>query len=447
MRVVHRHVTEESLRHLLTLEASQPEVRAIVRHLLPGCPRCAELAQRLAAESLRSRAGAPVRQPRYDEVLERVIGYAAAEEQRLAAERLESGGQWTYLETLVPEERFAVVEGDPSFHTYGFFERLLHASRCTMRTQPAAAVDVARLAVLVSEHLDPDRFGSRRVADFRATAWATLGNVKRLAADFEGARAALDEAWRILEEEGTFDPLEQAHLIGLNASYLNDVGELETAEAMLEEALEIYRRAGDAHLQGRTLLKMGDIIGRVDPARGIAHIRKGLALVDLAREPRLELSAQHDLAWFLNDSGRPHEALRVLERARPLYAQLDDPYTRLRRRWLEARIAARMGEREAAESVFRQLWDECRAQALDHELVMVSIDLAEVLAEREPARAVELVAQCYPIMLRWGLHRHALAAWLLFQRALIQQRAGTVFGQLREYYVRNWAGSAAAPSP
>ncbi|HEX5718631.1 MAG TPA: hypothetical protein VF179_20895, partial [Thermoanaerobaculia bacterium] len=93
------------------------------------------------------------------------------------------------------------------------------------------------------------------------------------------------------------------------------------AEAALEEALEIYRAAGDAHRQGRTLLKMGNAIGYLHPERGLDHIRKGLALIDRTAEPRLELCAEHDLAAFLNDSGQPKEALAVLDRSRPLYQQ------------------------------------------------------------------------------------------------------------------------------
>jgi hypothetical protein len=92
-----------------------------------------------------------------------------------------------------------------------------------------------------------------------------------------------------------------------------------------------------------------------------------------------------------------------------------------------------------SEDIFRQLWEEFRSRDLNHELVLVSIDLAEVLVRRgEPNRAAELVGQCYPIMAAWGLHRYALAAWLLFQEAITQREAETVFRRIREYYRRHW---------
>ncbi len=196
------------------------------------------------------------------------------QEDRLAIEKLRGWAQWTTLEPLTPEARFALVEGDKSFHTYGFFERLLEASRWYIRTDPAEAVDVVRLAILVAERLDQAAYGRERVADLRATAWAMLGNARRLASDFEGSRQAFNEAWRILEEDGTNDPKERAHIIGLESGYMQDMGEFELAEAALEEALEIYRQLGDTHMQGRTLLKMGDCIGQVHPERGIARIHQ-----------------------------------------------------------------------------------------------------------------------------------------------------------------------------
>jgi hypothetical protein len=84
----------------------------------------------------------------------------------------------------------------------------------------------------VAERLDPSIFGEKRVADLMAAAWAELGNAKRIAEDFEGARRAFNEAWRILES-GTRDSMGEALIISLEASYLKDIGEFEMAESSL----------------------------------------------------------------------------------------------------------------------------------------------------------------------------------------------------------------------
>jgi tetratricopeptide (TPR) repeat protein len=435
------HVAEESLRRFLRAEASAEEAQQIVRHLVSGCAECAGRSNRLAVElRLWFRSGAIPWDAQYERAFDRACAFATAEDQRIALERLRGWAQWAYLEPLSPDARLARIDADPAFHTFGLYDRLLEASRRAVRNEPAEAVDIVDLAVSVADRLDPERIGRQHVADFRAAAQGELGNAKRLASDFPGARRALNEAWLILQQEGSNAPLDRARLLSLEASYLTDLGELETAAAALSEALGLYRESGDLHLQGRTLFQMGDTIGAVDPERGLSHIRKALPLLDAKREPRIELCAWHDFAWYLNDSGRPKEALAALEQARPLYAQFPDSYTQLRLHWLEGRIAFNLGDLAEAENVFQQLWDEFRARDLHHELVLVSIDLAEVLVKKgETSRAAGLVEECYPILESWGLHRYALATWLFFQKALAGHQIGDVFRKIRGYYRRHWA--------
>ena len=439
------HVSEKLLGRFLRSEASREESQQVVRHLLSECSRCSEMAHLVISEVGLWSSRKASWEEAYEEVFQRALVFATEEEQRLALERLRGWEQWSFLEPLTPQARIAVVESGKSFHTWGLYDRLLEASRWYMRKEPDEAVDIVRLAITVAERLDPAAvLGEKRAADLLANAWAALGNVKRIASDFEGARSAFNQAWRFVAE-GTGDPLEAAHLIGLEASYIKDIGEFETAESALEEALEIYRKAGDFRQQGRILLKMGDVIGYANPEKGLAHIRKALPLIDTARDPRLELCARHDLAWFLMESGRSEEALAILDRARPLYKQFQDDFTQLRLHWLEGKIAANLGDLAGAESILGQLWEEFRVRDLNQEVVLVSIDLAEVLTWKgEIARAAELAGQCFSIMKSWGLHRDALAAWLVLQQALVQgQGIGDIFQRIEIYYRRHWVRPAA----
>ncbi|MFY9825413.1 MAG: hypothetical protein WAM82_28820 [Thermoanaerobaculia bacterium] len=433
------HVPEELLSRFLRAEVSREEAQQVVRHLLSECLRCSELAHQVISEIGLWSSRKAGWEEAYEEVFQRALAFATAEEQRLALERLRGWEQWSFLESLSPQDRTAVVEADESFHTWGLYDRLLEASRWYMRKDPAEAVDIVRLAITVAGLLDPAALGGKLVADLLANAWAALGNVNRIASDFDGACRAFNEAWRFAAE-GTGDPLVAAHIIGLEASYIKDIGEFETAESSLEEALEIYRKAGDSQMQGRTLLQMGDVIGYSNPGKGLLHIRKALALIDTVRDPRLELCAQHDLAWFLNDSGRTEEALAVLDRARPLYRKFRDAFTQLRLHWLEGKIAANLGDLAGAESILGQLWEEFRVRDLNQEVVLVSIDLAEVLTWKgDLARAAELVGQCYSIMKSWGLHRDALAAWIVLQQTLAQGHGlADIFQRIEIYYRRHW---------
>lgn len=437
------HASEELLGRFLRLRSSQDEARAVVKHLLTGCPECSELAVRLTTEMglwPEKGSGAAGWEQAYEEVFSRAMAFASEMEQRVALEKLRGWAQWACLEPLDPQSRFAVVRSDKAYQTFGLYNRLLEASSWISRREPAEAVDIVRLAIVVAEHLEPGEMSTGRIADLQASAWAALGNAKRIADDFEGARQAFNEAWRLLEE-GTGDPDERAHLVSLEASYMKAIGEFEMAESYLEEAHEAYRSAGDAHRQGRILFQMGDIIGHVNPERGLAHIRKALALIDAEREPRLELCARHDLALFLAEGGQPDEALATLERARPLYTQFHDDLTQLRLHWLEGKIAYSLRDYAEAESVFSQVWEEFRALGLNQEVVLVTIDLAQVLADKgEPVRAADLASQCYSIMKHWGLHKDALAAWIVFQKALSHGAVmGDLFQRVSEYYLRHWS--------
>jgi tetratricopeptide (TPR) repeat protein len=437
------HIPEELLRRFLRLRAAKEETQRLVRHLLSGCSLCSDLAYRMTSEiglfSPQEPGGKDGWEQAYDEVFTRTLAFTTEEEQRLAVEKLRGWAQWAELEPINPQLRFTMVESNSRLHTLGLYERLVEAARWYSRTEPEEAVDISRLAILVAEHLNPAILGEQRMADLKAAAWAALGNTKRIAEDFEGARRAFNEAWRILED-GTGDPSEAANLISLEASYMRDIGEFELAESSLEEALQLYRQTRDAHQQGRILLKMGNVIGYVSPERGIMHIQQAVGLIDASREPRLELCARHDLALFLNENGQPEEALVVLERARPLYKQFQDDLTQLRLHWVEGKIAFRLGEYAEAESIFGQIWEEFRARSLNQEVVLVTIDLARVIAAKgEPGRAAQLAAECYSIMRNWGLHKDALAAWLVFQDALSQGRGiAEIFERVGEYYRRHW---------
>lgn len=436
------HVPVEWLERFLRLEPAEDEAREVARHLASGCQKCVDLAYRITAEiglSGSSEEGRAAWELAYEEVFARAFAFANEDERRLALEKLRGWGQWAFLEPLSPSARIAVLMSDSRYHTVGLHDRLLEAARWASLNEPAEGVDIVRLAILVAERIDPTQIGEERAADLRITGWTALGNALRIAEDFDGARQALNEAWRLLKE-GTGNPVEEVRLISVEASYMKDLGDFELAEAALAEALQFARKLGDAHEQGRILFQMGDVIGHVSTERGIAHIRKALALIDGPRDRRLELCALHDLALYLNDGGQPEEALAVLERARPLYAQFQDDLTQLRLHWLEGKITHSLGEIEEAEVILAQLWEEYRARSLYQEVVLITIELAQLLTEKgEPERAARLAAESFAIMKGWGLRADALSAWIVFQDALAQGAGvGELFDRIGEYYRRYW---------
>jgi len=435
------HLSADLFRRFLDGRAKRDESKQIVRHLVRGCDQCQALASRLVAESgyWFPKRSFGVSEEAYEQVFEAAFSFTTKEERRIAVERLLGWGQWAAVESLLPEERRALVIADRDYHHWGFYRALLDAAHSYGFSDPREGVNIVELALAVSELLSVAEVGGEEAAtDMRAKGYAILGNARRLASDLPGAREAINEAWR-LNEEGTGDPLERAQLVSFDASYIRMMGEFETAEAALEEALRIYAAAGDSHMQGRILIKMGDAIGYVNPERAILHLRRAVVLINASREPRLELCAQHDLAHFLSDAGRPEEALALLDRTRPLYKQFPDDFTQLRLHWLEGRIARALGHLDEAAHIFRQVWGGFRERDRHYDLVMASIDLAETyVAQGSHETAAALAADVYAVMGTWGLHRHALTAWLMLENALELRQAEDLFGKIRLYFSRRW---------
>ncbi len=330
------------------------------------------------------------------------------------------------------------------WHHWGLFRALLDAAAWYRGRDPQEAADIARLALAIADLLDPSAVGGRAAAsDMRAKAWATLAECRLLAADLDGARRAIAEAWK-WNEEGTSDPLDQAELWSCDAAYATAVGEFETAEIILEKALSLYLASGQTHLQGRTLIFMGETVGTVNPDRGLAHIEYGLQLLNPVREPRMELRAQHALAEFLAAAGRPEEALAIMDRARPLYRRFDEE-VQLQFHRLQGRIAHGLGRSSEAVEILRLVREECRARDLRRELLLATIDLAEAhVGQGETATALRLLAEATPTLASWNLHQNGLSAWLLFQKTLDGRRdrgsaaLAPLFDNVRLYFRRYW---------
>ena len=441
------HLSAELCRRFLEQRVSVFERRAVVRHLVTQCEECLGLMGRITAEGgyWFGKEGAEAYAERdYAEAFQAAFKFASGLARDIATEHLRGWGHWSALDALLPNERLPAVVMRKDWHHWGLFRAILDAARWYSSRDPQEAADIAQLALDITDLLDPLAVGGETAAkDMRAKAFALLADCRRLASDLDGAREAIAEAWK-WNEEGTGDPLDKAEILRCDASYAATIGEFETAETILEKALSLYRAADDAHLQGRTLIQMGETIGYAIPDKGLAHIERGLQLINPVREPRLELCAQHALAEFLCGAGRAQEALAIMDRARPLYREFPADRAQVRLHWLQGRIARGLGHVAEAAHILRLVREEYRARDLHRDFLLVSIDLAEAhIAAGEMKSAVRLLVETTPTMASWNLHRNALAAWLLFQKALEERSkagagVGTLFSQLRLYYRRSW---------
>lgn len=331
-----RHASEVTLRRFFRAELSRRDSADLVRHLLTQCPRCLETALAVGAEEgfvFTPDGFQPERfvtdPDLYNATFLNLLRSGEETQARLAAEKLRGIGLFALLlfallEEKKREKRLDRIRKDRRFHSWGLYTRLMEKSQEYSRNDPAGGLHLAELAVAVVETLDPEEHKPGLIADFHAAALANLGNARRLAADFEGARTSIQEAWEALKP-GTGDPLEEASLVSLEASLLRDLGDVEGAVALLDRAFEIYQELDDTNQQARTLIKQANALGGVDPAQAIPLLQEALALLDAAEHPRLELSARHNLIVYLNEAGQTREALALLEISRPLYRPSETP--------------------------------------------------------------------------------------------------------------------------
>lgn len=425
------HVSERMMQRFFRLELSRRDTAWLVRHLLSRCPQCLEVALQVGqyegfiptGKGEFQSASASHDPASYAEVFLGLLRGGEGDVMRLARERLQGMGLLAELEKHPLKQRLSLVRDDPRFHHWGLFDRMLVKYLDYSRNDPQAGIDLVYLALGVLETLPQDRYKKELIEDFRASAFSALGNAKRLGGFFEEAKAAIQAAWESLED-GTGDPLEEANLLSLEATLHRDLGQFDRSAALLDRAIRIYKEIGDDNRYARILIQQADAFGHAEPAKGIELLQDALSLLDAAQEPRLELCARHNLAWFLNDAGQSNEALAFLEMTRPLYCVFTDSWTQLRLHWLEARIARSLGDLIESEAIFQKVAAEFEKRDIHHELTLVSIDLAETYSTQGKLdAAVKLAADFQPVLASWGMHAEGQAMWMLFHKSLAEHAA------------------------
>ncbi|HVT16603.1 MAG TPA: hypothetical protein VHQ90_10565 [Thermoanaerobaculia bacterium] len=311
------------------------------------------------------------------------------------------------------ERRRHVHEGR-RFQTLAVCDLLIEKSFEAGFRDPAQAVSLAELAIVVADHLDGKYYGAAVAFDMKSRAWAFLGNARRIGSDLSGAERALALA-ESLAEEGSADPLEEARRLDLKASLLSDRGHFVEAAEVLDDVIEIYDDVKDLHRKGRALISKGLFLGYAGlPEQAVELIPQGLSLIDWEHEPRLVLMARHNFAWFLNEGGKPEKALQYIERFRGSYQQFPDFWTDFRLSWLEARIAINLGRHVEAEEKLREL-QRCSAEkGLGYEASMVMLNLASLYLKQGRCRDLEELMR---ELLDMRVAPRALAALTAFQEA------------------------------
>lgn len=425
---------------------SPAESRDIVRHLLAGCPDCRRVAVRFvvagageADEGASSSPNHPANRPDYSAVFANARRVLRRHQAAFSAEQAAASALLEELCARSFEQQWKMVTSEPRFQTWALCDLLLESSREWGFRDPGRALELAELGAAVAAQLNRATYGDTRVNDLSARAWATLANAERIRSDFHSAERGFVRAERLLRS-GTGDPLEKARVLLLKASLRGNQGRYQEAFRLLDRVVAIARRNGDSHLCGKARITKGFFQGLAGrPAEAIDLLEAGLKEVDVAAEPRLVVAARHNLILHLNDSGRHEEALALLDELRPLYVQLGDRMNLMRLRWLEGKIDAALGRLAAAEGLFRQVQSELVEQELGYDTALLSLDLAHVFARQgRTAELRRLADEMIPIFQSRDMHREAIAALIVFQKAAEVERVTLGLVQdLAEYLQRS----------
>ncbi len=390
----------EGLMRLLAGELGEDEqVEWCLGHL-EGCGRCRELVeQELGVASLAEIKG--------------IAGTGwnverARERQR--AERLLAP-----FSDLTLVERLRRIHDHPGLHTWGVAEALLFECRDAWAARPREGRQLAEEALRLIEHVDPQ---SELVIDLAARGFAYLANSLRILSDLRGA----DRIMALAEDRlarGSGDERLAAEVLDLKASLKRDQRLFDEAERAVGESVRLFLDLGDRHWAGRTLLNHATILSVAgESARALRTVEAALFLVDRQREPRLFFLARFTRAQLLVATGRRAEAETLAGEICRNELRHGHPLDRLRWSWFEAQRLAEDGGQVEAEGVLRQVREEFIAQGIGYDAALVSLDLALLFLRQGRVGEVKaLAAELLPIFGAHDVHREALAALLLFERA------------------------------
>lgn len=428
------HPTPEVLEEFMLGQLSTPEMREIARHLLTGCRRCQDATTSLweptereeDALALEEEAGGEDLRDGYDEVLDRVFERIAAAEAVIADERAAGRKLFEELMRVPVARRHLLLSNSRRFKNRMLCECLVEAGHEAGFEDPRQAVELAKLATLVVDRLEPEECGGEEtLQSLRARAWAHLGNALRTLFDVPAAEKAFAVA-ESLVEEGPVTLLDRARVLALLASLRLDQRRLAEALQLFDRAAFIYKKLGQWHLLGRTLIQKALVCNQAGDGEGeMRLLRWALDLIDPQAEPRVFLAARHNLIKALHDAGRSREAFALLFHTRPLYLKIGDRWSLVGLRWLEGLVAFGLQRLEQAEVAFREVREAFGEVGLDFDAALASLDLAGVyIVQGRSAEVRRIAEETLVIFQARNTHHEAMTALLVFREAARLGQAG-----------------------
>lgn len=318
------------------------------------------------------------------------------------------------LRELSPEQRILRIENSPrGFANLALGEALLDEARACLPHDPRGSLAWARTMEAVAAAYRPP------YPPHQVLAVAYQGNAQRAGGDFHRAERLLRRARELMAEHQVADLEVGAELHSFLGSLDSDLGRFEEALEHLESAAGLYEILGESNRVGRVLLQLGLLHELLDDSpAALSADKAALGLLSREADLRLYLAARLNYALHLTGAGQSLTARDLLDWDADLYRQHADPHTRLRVEWLQARLAAELGDPAAAERGYLAVRDELAAQEQGFDAALACLDLAALYhREGRTEDLQEAAAQAVDLFQAHALHREALGALVLLRDA------------------------------
>ncbi len=365
-----------------------------------------------------------------DRVIEETLANASAEMRRLlertrwesdlAAAKADAAERWRVLAPLPHANRLALVDSCRGFPTPALCARLCDESERAASRSATGAVNLAKLALRVTEMI-PEYAELPRAQGF---VFAFVANSHRVAndlgeADWAMARCCERFPYGLVDPTGLFP---ESRVLDREASLRRNQGRVTEALVLLGRVLAICT-PGD---RARFLLNQATTFEQAgDSEKALVALREALPAVErVGGEPRHRWLLRWNLGKLLLIQGNPEDAAVLLPELRRLTIDLAQPLDFLRLRWLEANVAAAQGQVEPALVELAAVRRAFAAMPLFADAAIVGLHEAEILLrEGRTGRVRELMAVMQAIFDVLGLELEELAAVQLFVEAAKREGA------------------------
>lgn len=380
--------------------------RVGLRHLLELCPHCRREALAFQKEVSGDAYGGVVL---FQEMLKRRLPKLREEHRRVERDFAE-------LMALPAAERIPKVERSRKRFRGEHLTRLI-LEECERRftTDPAQARHLAELARAVIQY---SAIGSG-VFELMALTTAYLANACRVGGHLRESDEHYEHVHYLVSRYAVTDTEILARLADLEGSLRKDQCRFSLAEELLRRSITLYQISARTGEIPRVLLKLGDLF-YVQGLLQKAVEATQTALDQLQAEPhsRLYMMGRYNLTLQLADAGRPQEAAVLLAEDEALYGQFLDSWTQLRLLWVQAKIAAGLGQVDRALELFLEAREGFIGQGIGYEAAVISLEMALLyLRQGRINEMKELAEAMVAIFVAEDVHREAVAALVLFQEA------------------------------